>query len=66
MCKALLLQNIGVFSVFHIEKPAALFSFWKVKEQRKKRKIIQTMKTKKELQSRYRHGVKKKKEERMG
>jgi hypothetical protein len=46
MCNASLLQNIGVFSTFHVEKPTALLSFSNVKERRKKIKIIQRLKKK--------------------
>jgi hypothetical protein len=46
MCKPSLLQNVGVFSTVHIEKPTVLLSFSNVKEGRKKRKIMQTKKNK--------------------
>jgi hypothetical protein len=44
MCKPSLLQKVGVFSVFHVEKPTALLYFSNVEEQRNKRKITQTKK----------------------
>jgi hypothetical protein len=63
MCKASLLQNIGVFSAFHAEKRSVVLLFSYAKEQGKKIKIMQTLKKEKKnnyLQSPYRHGAKNK------
>jgi hypothetical protein len=63
MCKASLLQNIGVFSTFHIEKPTVLLSFLNAKEQRKKIKIMQRLLKESKnygFQRHYRHGAKQK------
>jgi hypothetical protein len=43
MSKPSLLQNVGVFSAFHIEKPTVLLSISNVKEE-KKRKIMESLK----------------------
>jgi hypothetical protein len=39
MYEASLLENIGVFSTFHVERPSTLLSFSNVKEQSKERKM---------------------------
>jgi hypothetical protein len=36
MGKPSMLQNVGVFSTFHVQKPTALLSFWNVKERKEK------------------------------
>jgi hypothetical protein len=66
MCKASLLQNIGVFSTLHIEKPTVLLSFSNAKEQRKKRKIMQRLLKESKnygFQRHYRHGAKQKEDQ---
>jgi hypothetical protein len=44
MSKPSLLQNVGVFSAFHVKKPTVLLYFSNVKEERKKRKIMESLK----------------------
>jgi hypothetical protein len=60
MFKASVLQNIGLFSTFYVEKPTALLSFSNENEQRKKRKIVQRIRKENkyiDLQSHCRHDV---------
>jgi ABC-type lipoprotein export system ATPase subunit len=61
MCKPSVLQNVGLLSTFQVEKPlTVLLLFLNVKEQRKKRKIMQTLEIQNEnndLQSHERHGA---------
>jgi hypothetical protein len=62
MCKASLLKNIGVFSIFHAEKLTVLLSFSNVKEERKKKrneklwspKPLYTLRKKKKVRTEHR------------
>jgi hypothetical protein len=47
VCKVSLLQNIGVLSIFHDEKPTVLLSVLNVNEQRKEMKNTARTKTRK-------------------